>query len=568
MGFEMVTFDSAVGCFIVILFYVFRFNSLRGTRSYTTGPLFCCGVVCFVAPFAIIYGIMLAITQRPMLAVVGTMALWLVATFSSIPLLPRLLLAWRGFCHGIARIPDYAYTFRHALSTSAFTVRDEDTVSRQLARFGYLVSDFRAAQATVIQARFLKIAAIMHELEQWALRYPRFMERNAETYHMLQHGFDSLTFRGVRIVKSVNSVNSAIMLAREDAGEDLDDWNTLDSIAKSVDLQPLATLQSQAQTAMGVMIEDLRKDIDFFLDSLLLFVARTVLAHEWTFSRREQMLQAIGFDIKRSAPPIARSVGFAILIAAVFSLAWFSLIGVANERTGQIREAKAITLFSLSLLCNFGLVHYLKRKYAFANLSSSGKLPIVFILTIGFLVAISLLPVRALFDWFQFYPDHKGSIREFASLAAHSIPWSLFPWVTGVVTALLVQESMWTTVDSPQLRRVLDGLVFGTGLAATFGGLWVIHNLGFEVDGLRGVLFETNTVRTGGAWLPYPYSGIVTIFICFAFGFVPGFLVPEEIRKSLCLRQPRLLSSAASSGPSGLLLATKTRGPDKGLQRI
>ncbi|MGY4454009.1 hypothetical protein ACVWZR_008669 [Bradyrhizobium sp. i1.3.1] len=412
MGFDVATFDSAVGCFIVILFYVFRFNSLRGTRSYTTGPLFCCGVVCFVAPFAIVYGIILAITRRPMLAVVATLALWLFAIFPRIPLLPRLLLAWRGFCHRIARIPDYAYTIRHTLSVSEFTVRDEDTVSRQLARFGYLVSDFRAAQATVVQARFLKLAAIMHELERWALTYPRFIERNAETYRMLEHGFDSLTIRGVRVVKSVNSVNSAIMFARKDPVEDLEDWNTLDSIAKSVDLQPLATLQSQAQTAMGVMIEDLRKDIDLFLDSLLLFVARAVLAHEWTFSGREQMLQAIGFDIKRSAPPIARSVGLAILIAAVCSLAWFSLIGVANERMEQIREAKAITLFSLSLLCNFGLVYYLKCKYAFANLNSSGELPIVFILTIGLLVAISLLPIRILFDWVQFYAVHKGSVRD------------------------------------------------------------------------------------------------------------------------------------------------------------
>src|SRR5262249_4745868 len=166
-------------------------------------------------------------------------------------------------------------------------------VQRKLARFGFSTEDFRAVQATVIQARFVKVTAIMHHLESWEHKYRTFIDRNSETYGSLLHAYDLLSFKIIRAVKSMAKINSAIMEEVGRSRSHSDDWDTLNTLAMSAKTEPLHKLQSAAQTAVGTMMEDLRKDIDLFLDGVLLFVVRGVLFNEWNFSARRQELEAM-----------------------------------------------------------------------------------------------------------------------------------------------------------------------------------------------------------------------------------------------------------------------------------
>lgn len=61
--------DQIGGFALVALFYWFRFNSLKGTRSYTTAALYCFGVICFIAPFATVYVLVVALLKSPIIAV-------------------------------------------------------------------------------------------------------------------------------------------------------------------------------------------------------------------------------------------------------------------------------------------------------------------------------------------------------------------------------------------------------------------------------------------------------------------------------------------------------------------
>src|SRR5262249_2062855 len=158
------------------------------------------------------------------------------------------------------------------------------------------------------------------------------------------------------------------------------------------------------------MMEDLRKDIDLFLEALLLFVARGVLANEWTFSRRRQRLEAMGFTILQPPPGIAFSMLIVVMILLAGSLTWFVLIGFPTEQSKAFRLFKGLTTGSLVILCNFPLVYYLKKRYAFANVGIFGGMPILFILSIGFVAALLLIPVRGMFDYFLYRDEHGGSI--------------------------------------------------------------------------------------------------------------------------------------------------------------
>jgi hypothetical protein len=494
--------DAIGGVFLVVLFYWFRFHSLKGTRSYTRAALYYSGLICFVFPFVTLY-LFVVVFVSPVAAVWIMIGVWLV------PWIPG---AWRNCCHKMAEIPIYAHRFKEILTVAPFDLREEDTpiVQRKLARLGFLPDDFRAVHATVIQARFLKMVTIMHHLEKWEQNYDTFMQRNSETYHSLLMGFDILSFKIIRAVKSIAKINSTIIHEGTQSGWQSDDWHTLNKLAEARN-EPLFRVQSATQVAMGAMIEDLRKDIDFFLDVVLLFVARGVLSNEWTFSRRRQKLETMGFEIVQPPPSIVPSVLSAVVILVICSILWIGIIGISTSGRAEIAGAKIITISVLNLLLNFFLIFHLKQRYAFANSSIFGAMPIVFILTVGFIAALLEIPVRAVFDYFQFWEHHQGSISAFLLSSGSSLMWSLFPWVTGATTAFLAQDAVWNAMSSRLQKRVLDGLVFGGGWAAGVSVIWAVNHWGFRIDGMD------LPIEIG-----LPFS--------FGVGFLLGFLVLTEIR--------------------------------------
>src|SRR6516225_6648306 len=467
--------DYVGGVLLISLFYWFRFHSLKGTRSYTRAVLYYSGVICFIFPFVTLY-IVVAEFFSPIIAVWILIGVWL---------LPWIPSSWRDFCHRMVGIPAYAYRFKEILAIAPFEVLEDDTaiVQRKLARIGFSTDDFRAVQATVIQARFLKMTAIMHHLENWEHQYRTFMQRNSEAYGSLLQRFDLLSFKIIRAVKSMSRINSAIMEEVGRSRSQADDWHTLNTLAMSAKSEPLYRLQSAAQTAVGTMMEDLRKDIDLFLDRLLLFVVRGVLSNEWNFYRRRRQLEAIGFKIVQPPPTIIPSVLVAVVIVIVCSLIWFSIIGISTRGSATIAVPKLLVVSSLNVLCNFLLVYHFKRRYAFANPGIFGDMPIMFILTVGFAAILLIAPVRVTFEYFELRAEHQGSISTFILLSRNVLVVFIFwVWVTGAITALLAQDSMWGRIPSQRQKHVLDGLVFGTSWAGAFLVIWAANRWGLHVE--------------------------------------------------------------------------------------
>ena len=106
------SFESFGGPLLVVLFYWFRFHTLKGTRSFTTKPLFVFGVAVFITPFLVAYAI-LPDKLSPLAAIWLLMFVWLV------PVVPK---AWRKFCQELAGIPVSAFALRDALAASPFQV--------------------------------------------------------------------------------------------------------------------------------------------------------------------------------------------------------------------------------------------------------------------------------------------------------------------------------------------------------------------------------------------------------------------------------------------------------------
>ena len=94
------------------------------------------------------------------------------------------------------------------------------------------------------------------------------------------------------------------------------------------------------------------------------------------------------------------------------------------------------------------------------------------------------------------------------------------PWVTGAITALLAQDSMWGTISSERQKRVLDGLVFGTSWAAVFLVIWATNRWGFHVG-----MMDKVPIAIG---LPFT----------FGVGFLLGFFVLSKIRDGSSFRTP------------------------------
>jgi hypothetical protein len=326
--------DLVGGLLLVSLFFWFRFHSLKGTRSYTRGASYCWGILCFIAPFSTFYMLLTEFVSP-------IEAIWLVISAWLVPWIPK---SWRHLCYKMAQIPDYAYRLKEVLLAAPFDIRakDRDLVERELTRYGFSAIDLRAVHATVIQARFIKIATVMHHLEEWETQYHLFMERNSEIYHSLLQSFDLLSFKIIRAIKSVSRIDRAIITERGQSAQS-DDWTTLETLSTSAKAEPIDRLQSAAQAAMGTVIEDLRKDIDLLLDHILLFVARGVLSNEWSFSRRRNKLESTGFKITQQPPSVVPSVLMVLVILAACSLAWFSIIGIATGAMKRSRNSRYLS---------------------------------------------------------------------------------------------------------------------------------------------------------------------------------------------------------------------------------
>lgn len=511
-------FESFGGPLLVVLFYWFRFHTLKGTRSFTTRPLFLFGLAVFVTPFLVIYAV-LPDQLSPLAAVWVLMFVWL------IPVAPK---AWRKFCQELAGIPVSALALRDALAAAPFQVGPDDmpSLQRKLSRVGYQVDDFRATQSTAIQSRFLKISALMLHLERWAADHDAFVERNSDLYAELLAVYDSLCFRTVRVLKSSAEIYGAIM---EDTQVEPDDWQALDQL--STRHSAVSQLQLAAQTAAGCMLEDLRKDMDSLLNNLLLFAARAALAGEWTLGRSQRRLGAIGFTLDPSPPGIVKFVAVVASFAFVWSLAWLLGSGKIVHMPGDqyVGMMRTLLVTPLYLIVNFWLVYYFKRQYAFANETIFGRLPVGFILTIGLLSALIFFPIQAAFDFYQF--PH----RPYLDVVLRELPLLIFPWGIAAMAALLVQDSTWGK-RSRKTRRMRDGLVFGGGMTVLLWVLLAVHQVSpmpvmEVVDDVSGWTFLWSFV------LP-----------TFAFGFIIGYALIAWLReaaarvpvRSLVLASPAL----------------------------
>ncbi|MFT4115474.1 hypothetical protein [Bradyrhizobium sp.] len=513
-------FESFGGPLLVVLFYWFRFHTLKGTRSFTTRPLFAFGVAVFIAPFLVVYAV-LPERLSPIAAIWLLMFAWL------IPVLPA---AWRRFCQELAGIPVSAYALRDALAASPFQVHPDDmpSLQRKLSRIGYQIDDFRAVQSTAIQSRFLKISALMLHLERWTADGEAFMERNADLCAELLASYDAMCFRTVRVLRSSAEIYGAIM---EDSQVEPNDWQALDSL--STRHSAVSQLQLAAQTAAGCMLEDLRKDMDSLLNNLLLVAVRAALAGEWTLARSKRRLGAIGFALDPTSPGILKFVGIVAAFTFGWSLLWLlgsgKIVHIPGDQSVGVLRTLLVT--PLYFIVNFWLVYYFKRHYAFANETIFGRLPVGFILSVGLCSALIFLPIQAAFDFYQF------PRRPYVDVVLHGLPLLIFPWGIGAMTALLVQDSTWGR-RSRQTRQMRDGLAFGGGMTVM---LWVllaiqqvIHMPVMEiVDLVSGWAFFASFV------LP-----------TFALGFIIGYAMIGRLREAAArcaVRSPVLVSPSLAS---------------------
>jgi hypothetical protein len=514
-------FESFGGPLLVVLFYWFRFHTMKGTRSFTTRPLFLFGLAVFITPFLLIYAL-LPDRLSPLASVWILMFAWL------IPVAPK---AWRQLCQQLAGIPAGALALRDMLATAPFQVGPDDmpSLQRKLSRIGYQIDDFRAVQSTAIQSRLLKISALMLHFERWASEHQAFMERNSDLYTELLAVYDSLCFRTVRVLKSSAEVYGAIM---EDSQVEPDDWQALDQLSTRHSV--VSQLQLAAQTAAGCMLEDLRKDMDSLLNNLLLFAARASLAGEWTLARSRGRLAAIGFTLEPAPPGILKFVAVVAGFAFVWCVAWLIGSGKVVHMPGEqyVAMLRTLVVTPLYLIVNFWLVYYFKRQYAFANETIFGQLPVRFILTIGLWSALLFFfPLQALFDFYQF--PHES----YLDVVLHELPVLIFPWGIATMAALLVQDSTWSR-RSRITRQMRDGLVFGGGMTVMLWVLMAIH--------LVSPIPVMKVVDNVPAW-PFLWSFVVPTF---AFGFIIGFALIAWLREAAArvpVRSPDLASPALAS---------------------
>jgi len=273
-------------------------------------------------------------------------------------------------------------------------------------------------------------------------------------------------------------------------------------------------------------MEDLRKDIDFFLDVLLLFVARGVLANEWTFANRRQKLEAIGFTMVQPPTSIVPSVISRAMVVVTCSALWFAVVGFPG--TGVVAGKMVVTSI-VNVVLNFALVFHFKRRFAFANADMFGKMPIAFIATVGLTTSMVEILIRGLFEYFELQGAHHGSIPSFLMLSLESLSWSLFPWGTGAVTAFLAQDTVWGAISMRWKKRVLDGVVYGGSWVAMMLICWALYRLGVPFRGMERVPLGLGVLFSAGL------------------GFLLGYLAIAKIREGSSLKEPVFRVSSLGS---------------------
>src|SRR5260370_3623105 len=123
-----------------------------------------------------------------------------------------------------------------------------------------------------------------------------------------------------------------------------DDWRAVESLAAQEG--PANQLQLAAQTAAGGMLEDLRKDMDFLLDNLLLFVARAALAGEPNFAGRKRRLEGVGFTVTAPAPNLV----WTVVIATAGTISWSTMWLVLLLYFISIPSAETVALLRIFCL--------------------------------------------------------------------------------------------------------------------------------------------------------------------------------------------------------------------------
>jgi hypothetical protein len=121
------------------------------------------------------------------------------------------------------------------------------------------------------------------------------------------------------------------------------------------------------------------------------------------------------------------------------------------------------------------------------------------------------------FEYFQFWDEHKGEPSAAVALLWPDLVWWLFFWITGAMTALLAQDSVWHTARSQQEKRALDGLAFGVGWGVIVSVVWFINGW---------------VIRVRDFDFPFLSGLAVTCFV----GFLIGFFVIHKIRDGSSLR--------------------------------
>lgn len=494
--------DEVGAPLLVIVFYWFRFHSLKGTRSYTTRALYYLGVALFIMPFVITY---YALTG----ALSPIAAVWVVILIWLVPVVPE---AWRSVCYELVQIPSHAYALRSILTTAPFELQKDDIpeIQRKLARIGYLVDDFHAVQATAIQSRFLKIAAIFHHLDQWSQKKESFMERNAEYYSDLLRVFDALSFKSIRVLKSTGAVYGAIM---EETELQPNDWHGLDSLATRDSAS--SKVRSAARAAAGSVLEDLRKDMDFLLSNLSLFCARAALASEWSFAGRQRRLQAIGFKVTFQEPVVMRKVAVGVAITLAWSVAWLALFIGAFPIPGDKAAGvtRLLVLTPMEIVISFWIAYYLRRNYAFANEGAFTKTPISFWPISGACTACVVLPFQVYFDYLQFGKD------AFLHTVVGNLPLLLIPWTFGTATAVLMQDSFWKSFTGPRMVRLADGGVYGLSLVTAVLLIWAFHRV-YPIPLMKPI----DSVSL-------PLVLVAVLISSFAFGATLGYFIIAPIRE-------------------------------------
>jgi hypothetical protein len=212
-----------------------------------------------------------------------------------------------------------------------------------------------------------------------------------------------------------------------------------------------------------------------------------------------------------------------VVLAVAVTLGWSLIWLVALRGNIEIPGVKAVGVMRtfavtpMDFIVSFWLVHQLRRNYAFANESMFGAAPIGFITSAGTLAAVLIFPLQAYFDYNQF-PD-----RNFADVVVGDLPLLIFPWSVGTMTALLAQDSMWRSLKSAWMKRVMDGVIFGAGMVLAVLVIWAFHKTS-HVPVMELLDKSSETVIVLGVFVT-----------TFAFGFVIGYLVMARVRESASL---------------------------------